>query len=63
MIKIVNYSPEYYLQVKALLQDNQMFDDYFDSQENILGLTRNYSEAILISKDKMEISLLIKLLP
>lgn len=51
MIKIRNYQPSDYPQIKANLEEADMFDEIWDSEENLQGMIKNNPEAILVAED------------
>ncbi len=63
MIKIRNYQKTDYAQVKEILQEADLFDKTWDSQENLSGMTKHDPELILVAEKDHKIVGNIFLIP
>jgi ribosomal protein S18 acetylase RimI-like enzyme len=52
MVVIKSYSKEYYREIKKILKDVGSFDDFWDSEENIMGMILRDKESVLVALDK-----------
>ena len=52
MISIRNYRKADYQQVKTILQEVNLFDKVWDSEENLSGMIKKDSQSIIIAVDK-----------
>lgn len=52
MVVIKSYSKEYYREIKKILEDAGSFDDFWDSEENIMGMILRDKESVLVALDK-----------
>jgi ribosomal protein S18 acetylase RimI-like enzyme len=55
MLTLRTYHPLDYPQVKSNLEEADMFDEIWDSEENLQGMVENNSEAILVAEDNGEV--------
>ncbi len=52
MINIRNYQKTDYQQVKAILQEANLFDEVWDSEENLSGMIEKDPQSIIVAVDK-----------
>ena len=55
MIKIRNYSPKDYESVKQILQEADLFDKVWDSEENLSGMISKNPQSILVAEENGKI--------
>lgn len=51
MIKIRNYQKSDYQEVSSILQEAEMFDEIWDSEENLDGIVRTNPDSILVAEE------------
>jgi ribosomal protein S18 acetylase RimI-like enzyme len=50
MLKIRNYKPPDYLQVVSILKEANLFDEIWDSEENLLGMVSKDPESVIVAE-------------
>jgi len=51
MLKVKNYKASDYSELAANLKEADLFDEVWDSEENVKGTVKNYPESVIVAEE------------